>query len=283
MGWPPRRRISSVLGGVFTVRTRHFGGRRPYHFHDERQAASGRWELWMGFRCRRRRSGAPRTRRMLAQSPLRVRPSTVARLMTARRCLTLLVSALLVAPASAHADFSETPTYDFTGEPSCLAPTGAPGEVAIGATPRRAPAAGHARRVGAQAGEVKAGEGFSRGADRRAAVGRGRDRPGHAVLRRQRRRGGARPGRGVERAAVDRRARGLDAAEPWSAAVSDRRGDVVVAWLGGTAARPESQIRVRLARRACTGSGRSGPPAGRAHHDRHGLRAGHRRRGLRHG
>ena len=46
MGWP-RRRISSVLGGVFTVRTRHFGGRRPYHFRDERQAASGRWELWM--------------------------------------------------------------------------------------------------------------------------------------------------------------------------------------------------------------------------------------------
>ncbi|MDA0167859.1 hypothetical protein OJ998_02075 [Solirubrobacter taibaiensis] len=46
MGWP-RRRISSVLGGVFTVRTRHFGGRRPYHFHDERQAASRRWELWM--------------------------------------------------------------------------------------------------------------------------------------------------------------------------------------------------------------------------------------------
>jgi hypothetical protein len=46
IGWP-RRRIASVLGGVFTVRTRHFGGRRPYHFHDERQAASGRWELWM--------------------------------------------------------------------------------------------------------------------------------------------------------------------------------------------------------------------------------------------
>ena len=46
MGWP-RRRISSVLGGVFTVRTRHFGGRRPYHFHDERQPppAGGSW--WM--------------------------------------------------------------------------------------------------------------------------------------------------------------------------------------------------------------------------------------------
>jgi len=46
MGWP-RRRIASVLGGVFTVRTREFGGRRPYHFHDERQSASGRWELWV--------------------------------------------------------------------------------------------------------------------------------------------------------------------------------------------------------------------------------------------
>jgi hypothetical protein len=46
MGWP-RRRVASVLGGVFTLRTREFGGRRPYHFHDERQAASGRWELWM--------------------------------------------------------------------------------------------------------------------------------------------------------------------------------------------------------------------------------------------
>ena len=38
LGWP-RRRISSVLGGVFTLRTREFGGRRPYHFHDERQSA----------------------------------------------------------------------------------------------------------------------------------------------------------------------------------------------------------------------------------------------------
>jgi hypothetical protein len=46
IGWP-RRRIASVLGGVFTLRTREFDGRRPYHFHDERQAASGRWELWM--------------------------------------------------------------------------------------------------------------------------------------------------------------------------------------------------------------------------------------------
>jgi hypothetical protein len=24
-----------------------FGGRRPYRFHDERAAASRRWEMWM--------------------------------------------------------------------------------------------------------------------------------------------------------------------------------------------------------------------------------------------
>jgi len=46
MGWP-RRRISSVLGGVGRVRKLEFGGRRPYHFQDERQSASGRWEIWM--------------------------------------------------------------------------------------------------------------------------------------------------------------------------------------------------------------------------------------------
>jgi hypothetical protein len=39
MGWP-RRRISSVLGGVGRVRKVEFGGRRPYHFQDERQSAS---------------------------------------------------------------------------------------------------------------------------------------------------------------------------------------------------------------------------------------------------
>ncbi len=54
MGWP-RRRIASVLGGVFTVRTRDFGGRRPYHFHDERQSASGRWGCG-SIRCSPRRS-----------------------------------------------------------------------------------------------------------------------------------------------------------------------------------------------------------------------------------
>jgi len=46
IGWP-RRRIASVLGGVAHLRTIEFGGRRPYRFHDERAAPSGRWELWM--------------------------------------------------------------------------------------------------------------------------------------------------------------------------------------------------------------------------------------------
>ena len=46
MGWP-RRRIASVLGGVFHLRMTAFGGRRPYRFLDERAAPSGRWELWM--------------------------------------------------------------------------------------------------------------------------------------------------------------------------------------------------------------------------------------------
>lgn len=46
IGWP-RRRITSVLGGVYRLRTGVFEGRRPYRFHDERQAASGRWELWV--------------------------------------------------------------------------------------------------------------------------------------------------------------------------------------------------------------------------------------------
>jgi hypothetical protein len=46
IGWP-RRRIASVLGGVSHLRHTEFGGRRPYRFHDERRAASGRWEMWM--------------------------------------------------------------------------------------------------------------------------------------------------------------------------------------------------------------------------------------------
>ncbi len=46
IGWP-RRRIASVLGGVSRLRNMEFGGRRPYRFHDDRQSASGRGELWM--------------------------------------------------------------------------------------------------------------------------------------------------------------------------------------------------------------------------------------------
>lgn len=46
IGWP-RRRIASVLGGVFNLRQTEFAGRRPYHFHDSRCSESGRWELWM--------------------------------------------------------------------------------------------------------------------------------------------------------------------------------------------------------------------------------------------
>ena len=46
VGWP-RRRIASVLGGVGRVRKLEFGGRRPYHFYDARESASGRWEIWM--------------------------------------------------------------------------------------------------------------------------------------------------------------------------------------------------------------------------------------------
>jgi hypothetical protein len=46
MGWP-RRRIASVLGGVSHLRHTEFGGRRPYHFLDDRRSESRRWEMWM--------------------------------------------------------------------------------------------------------------------------------------------------------------------------------------------------------------------------------------------
>jgi hypothetical protein len=49
LGWP-RRRIASVLGGVWRLRSFEFGGRRPYRFYDDRVSASGRWELWMDAR-----------------------------------------------------------------------------------------------------------------------------------------------------------------------------------------------------------------------------------------
>ena len=45
IGWP-RRRIASVLGGVSHLRHTEFGGRRPYRFLDDRNSASGRWEMW---------------------------------------------------------------------------------------------------------------------------------------------------------------------------------------------------------------------------------------------
>lgn len=49
IGWP-RRRIASVLGGVFHLRQTEFGGRRPYRFLSDRASASGRWEIWMDSR-----------------------------------------------------------------------------------------------------------------------------------------------------------------------------------------------------------------------------------------
>ncbi len=62
MGWP-RRRIASVLGGVFHLRHKEFGGRRPYRFMDDKRSESGRWELWMDADqrapCTRRKGTAP--------------------------------------------------------------------------------------------------------------------------------------------------------------------------------------------------------------------------------
>ena len=46
IGWP-RRRIASVLGGVWHLRQTEFGGRRPYRFYGDRESESGRWEMWM--------------------------------------------------------------------------------------------------------------------------------------------------------------------------------------------------------------------------------------------
>jgi hypothetical protein len=46
IGWP-HRRIASVLGGVARLRQLEFGGRRPYRFLPPREAASGRWEIWI--------------------------------------------------------------------------------------------------------------------------------------------------------------------------------------------------------------------------------------------
>jgi hypothetical protein len=46
LNWP-RRRIASVLGGVFHLRQTEFAGRRPYHFLGARESSSGRWEIWV--------------------------------------------------------------------------------------------------------------------------------------------------------------------------------------------------------------------------------------------
>jgi len=46
LAWP-RRRIASVLGGVWHLRNTEFGGRRPYRFLDDHRSKSGRWEMWM--------------------------------------------------------------------------------------------------------------------------------------------------------------------------------------------------------------------------------------------
>jgi hypothetical protein len=45
IAWP-RRRIASVLGGTWRLRTVEFGGRRPYRLIDENVSMSGRWEIW---------------------------------------------------------------------------------------------------------------------------------------------------------------------------------------------------------------------------------------------
>ena len=45
IGWP-RRRIASVLGGVWRLRTAEFAGARPYRLVGDDGSASGRWEIW---------------------------------------------------------------------------------------------------------------------------------------------------------------------------------------------------------------------------------------------
>ena len=55
----PRRRIASVLGGVWRLRVHEFEGRRPYRLVDEDRSASGRWEIW----CDREQADAIRAAR----------------------------------------------------------------------------------------------------------------------------------------------------------------------------------------------------------------------------
>ena len=46
LAWP-RRRIASVLGGVWHLRHSEFGGQRPYRLTGDRDSESGRGEIWM--------------------------------------------------------------------------------------------------------------------------------------------------------------------------------------------------------------------------------------------
>jgi hypothetical protein len=82
LGWP-RRRIASVLGGVFHLRMTEFGGRRPYRLLDEKHSDSGRWEMWMDGAQARAVGAAERlepvaTRRRPAARPGCVVPHRVA-------------------------------------------------------------------------------------------------------------------------------------------------------------------------------------------------------------
>lgn len=167
----------------------------------------------------------------------------------ARRCLPLLCSALLLAPASAQAAFTETPTLDVMGETSCLAPTGLPGELAIGNT------AGarflQASRTGlAQTAEITLGEGFGCGtiAGRPSGAGliAGTIDYGDSVVAAVRDPGGA---WGAPIAVAPRQGY---APMTVTGAVSNR-GDVVVAWLEERG-RPDGASRVRVATRPAGGS-----------------------------
>ena len=94
MGWP-RRRIASVLGGVSRLRQTEFAGRRPYRLRDDRQAASGRWELWDGRGAGARRSR--RTARGSAGHTQPVRPEAAHRSATAAGVITAPVGLTLLA------------------------------------------------------------------------------------------------------------------------------------------------------------------------------------------
>jgi hypothetical protein len=43
----PRRRLASVLGAVWHLRTTEFAGHRPYRLIDESDSSTSRWEIWM--------------------------------------------------------------------------------------------------------------------------------------------------------------------------------------------------------------------------------------------